>query len=203
LFSPSSAGCSTNLVVLTHSTVTARGCAVFSVVAHTGVGMIVLGAVLLLGSFVLAVRNRRHGATPRVDVPASAQGSESVASTRATEPLPAGLAAPRVAEVPMAAEPVVAEPVAAEPVIVERLVLEPAVEVPVSSGAVGHGPEADPAAPRRRPIAPGEDWLGDRGDDAGSIDPVVRLPPGWYGNPNNPDRPVQWWDGTKLVDRPG
>ena len=56
-------GCSTNLVVLTHSTVTARGCAAYSVVAHLGVGLIVLGAVLLLGSFVLAVRTRRHGTT--------------------------------------------------------------------------------------------------------------------------------------------
>ena len=63
LCSPSSVGCSTNLVVLTHSQVTARGCAAYSVVAHLGVGLIVLGAVLLLGSFVLAVRQRRQAAS--------------------------------------------------------------------------------------------------------------------------------------------
>ena len=58
LFSSASVGCSTNLVLLTHGTVTARGCAAYSVVAHVGVGLIVLGAVLLLGSFALAVRSR-------------------------------------------------------------------------------------------------------------------------------------------------
>ena len=56
LCSPSSIGCSTNLVVLTHSQVTARGCAAYSVAAHVGIGLIVLGAVLLLGSSILAVR---------------------------------------------------------------------------------------------------------------------------------------------------
>ena len=63
LFSPSSVGCSTNVVVLTRSAVTARGCAAYSVVAHVGVGLIVLGAVLLLGSFALALRTRRLGTT--------------------------------------------------------------------------------------------------------------------------------------------
>jgi hypothetical protein len=28
------------------------------------------------------------------------------------------------------------------------------------------------------------------------------LPPGWYGNPDTPGKPVQWWDGTRLTDRP-
>ena len=62
LCSPASVGCTTNLVVLTHSQVTARGCAAYSVAAHVGVGLIVLGAVLLLGSFALAVRQRRQAA---------------------------------------------------------------------------------------------------------------------------------------------
>ena len=65
LCGPSTAGCSTNLVVLTHSAVTARGCAAFSVLARIGVGLMVLGAVLLLGSFVLAVRIRRPAPAAR------------------------------------------------------------------------------------------------------------------------------------------
>jgi|GEM_PF-4878385 len=44
------------------------------------------------------------------------------------------------------------------------------------------------------PIPPGE-------DEPGGYLPM-HLPPGWYGNPDNPDKPVQWWDGTRLVDRP-
>ena len=54
--SSSSMGCATNLVVLTRGAVTARGCAAFSVIAHVGIGCMVLGAVLLLGSFVLIAR---------------------------------------------------------------------------------------------------------------------------------------------------
>jgi hypothetical protein len=152
LCSPSNAGCATNLVVLTHSTVTARGCAAYDLAARLGVGLMVLGAVLLLGSFILAVRTRRHMV---VDAP----GAEA----RPITPRSTGPTAERH---------------------------EP--------------PRAGPAAARTGPIPPG----GDRSEDdapgpvAPDAGPRVMLPPGWYGNPDNPDNPVQWWDGTKLTDRP-
>ncbi len=49
LCSPTSVGCATNVVVLTGGRVTARGCAAYSVAAHVGVGLLVLGAVQLSG----------------------------------------------------------------------------------------------------------------------------------------------------------
>jgi len=132
LCSPASTGCTTNLVVLTNAAVTTRSCAAYSVAAHLGIGLMVLGGVLLVGYFIIvAVRPRAGQST---DAPAAQ---------------------------PPAVEPVVAPPPAAE--------AEPAVAQP---------PAAEPA------VAP------------------VALPPGWYGNPSNPEKPVQWWDGTKLTDAP-
>jgi len=159
--SPSNAGCSTNLIVLTHSTVTARGCAVFSVVARLGVGLMVLGAVLLLGSFIVIVRARRQAAA-----------------------------------VGMASEPAPDQPVVRQAPAPAETPTEVAAELSAAT---------DEPAPRLRPvervgpIPPGgyaPPW-----DKATTTVPTT-LPPGWYGNPNNPDRPVQWWDGTRLTDRP-
>jgi len=170
LCSPSSAGCSTNLVVLTHGAVTARGCAAYSTVARVGIGLMVLGAVLLLGSFILAVRFRRQAVPDAGPV-------EVVPSPPGAAPVRSAAAAPHVA--PASSPPVPAE--------------APGAPAPVED------------APRRRPpvrvgpIPPGEDGA-DR--DAPVPDRPVLLPPGWYGNPGNPDRPVQWWDGTRLIDRP-
>ena len=166
MFSPSSAGCSTNLVVLTHSTVTARGCATYSMIARMGVGLIVLGAVLLLGSFILAVRTRRLVST------------ESDAADSAEPPSTATATASAVSV----------------PALVDVVGQEAAPE-PGRTAAV---------APRRRPervgpIPPGED--GPEADAPARGLPVT-LPPGWYGNPNHPDKPVQWWDGTRLTDPP-
>ncbi len=163
LCSPSSAGCSTNLVVLTHGAVTARGCAAYSTIARVGIGLMVLGAVLLLGSFILAVRFRRQ-AGPAV------ASAEVAPSPPVAGPVPSDTVAPQSAGAPA-----------------------PPVPAPVED------------VPRRRPpvrvgpIPPGED--GPDRDEPASDRPVV-LPPGWYGNPGNPDRPVQWWDGTRLTDRP-
>ena len=169
LCSPSNAGCSTNLIVLTHSAITARGCAVFSAVARSGVGLMLLGAVLLLGSFIVNVRARRHTA---VENPQSELSADPPVAVEARQP----------AEAP-------AETPAAMPADV--------VAIPSSF--------EDQAPPRRRtservgPIPPGvysAAW-----EEATPEGPMT-LPPGWYGNPNNPDRPVQWWDGTRLTDRP-
>ena len=60
-------------------------------------------------------------------------------------------------------------------------------------------PEPEPVV-RRGPIAPGEDLY--EPTDSGPSGPAVLLPPGWYGNPDVPGNPVQWWDGTKLAEGP-
>lgn len=172
LCSPSSAGCSTNLVVLTHGAVTARGCAAYSTIARAGIGLMVLGAVLLLGSFILAVRSRRQAA-PEVDSAGVALSSPD------TAPVPSDTVAPQPA--PASAPPVSVEAPGAP-------VPAPVVDVPRPRPPVRVGP-----------IPPGED--GPDRDEPAAGRPVV-LPPGWYGNPGNPDKPVQWWDGTRLTDRP-
>lgn len=257
-FSPASVGCSTNLVVLTHGTVTARGCAAYSVVAHLGVGLIVLGAVLLLGSFALSVRVRRQAAAPPaagsptdrpqatvappVTTPQATVAPTVTAPHRSDRPPVTGQGSEARPAVPVAA------PGADEPPVPT---VEPVLDVPPGEGPVSHGgaaapadptdltppggpvappsPEApvptpprpvpaapDPVAPgvagrapvRTRPIAPGEDVgdhdgdLDDYDEEPALLEAAVRLPPGWYGNPNNPDKPVQWWDGTRLTDRP-
>jgi len=188
LCSPSSVGCATNLVVLTHSQVTARGCAAFSVAAHLGIGLIVLGAVLLLGSFVLAVRQRRQAsgasATSAVQSPVEesrTEGGDGAGPVPATAP-----AAPTVPTAPAAVEPPAPVPPAPSP----PAPLQPSVEQPFVERR-----RVERRAPARvGPIPPGE-------DDRGPVGPVS-LPPGWYGNPDNPGGPVQWWDGERLVDRP-
>ncbi len=159
--SPSNAGCSTNLIVLTHSTVTARGCAAFSVVARFGIGLMVLGAVLLLGSFIITVRARRQTATV-------------VMTSEPAPDQPVVLVAPAVAEAPTQ---VIAVP---------------------STGADESTPKRG-TTERVGPIPPGE-YAPARTRATPEV--PTTLPPGWYGNPNNPDRPVQWWDGTRLTDRP-
>jgi len=164
LCSSSSIGCSTNLVVLTHGTVTARGCAAYSMIARLGVGLMVLGAVLLVGSFISGVRIRR--ARPvETGVPAK------VAPAAAEEPVVVAASAPAVRKI---AAPGPIDQAADDP---------PHRRIPARVGPVPPGVD-EPERARSAPDAP------------------IQLPPGWYGNPNNPDRPVQWWDGRKLVDRP-
>jgi hypothetical protein len=161
LCSPANAGCSTNLIVLTHGTVTARGCAAFSVMARFGVGLMVLGAVLLLGSFLVTLRARR----------------QATAVVTTSEPAPE--------------QPVVLE----APAVAEAL-----TDVVSELSAAGEGvPPSRRKAEREGPIPPGS--YEPASDGATSEEPMT-LPPGWYGNPNNPDRPVQWWDGTRLTERP-
>ncbi len=208
-FSPASVGCSTNLVVLTRGTVTARGCAAYSVVAHVGVGLIVLGAVLLMGSFALAVRNRRQvaaGLARTGEVSAPVAVSSGQAPEVAPAPAPTTTTPPSDAPVPpLSPAPLVAPAPtfapAAEPV---RTAAEPVRTVPVAP---------EPVVARTRPIAPGEDVYDDEayvdrpdeqpGGGQRLLGSAVQLPPGWYGNPDNPGGAVQWWDGTKLTDRPG
>jgi hypothetical protein len=88
---------------------------------------------------------------------------------------------------------------------------------PVSSTGLSEQPEVvsipeaepDPAGPRpvepepvvtQRPIAPGEHVYEPVPDRL--LGMAEQLPPGWYGNPDIPGKPVQWWDGTKLTDGP-
>jgi hypothetical protein len=220
LFSPSSVGCSTNVVVLTRSAVTARGCAAYSVVAHLGVGLIVLGGVLLLGSFALALRTRRAGAAAVVATPAATVPAAATAPAATPAPAPATVAdtiGRSVNEPPVAAAPAAATPAVEDPTALHR---EPGAADPIATGSVivrsdvvsepgpGRAPEwsSEPVEVRTRPIAPGEDVSDHdraRPDGSGLLESAVRLPPGWYGNPDNPGRPVQWWDGTRLTDGPG
>ena len=129
-----------------------------------------LGAVVVLGGFVLAVRQRRQAgdatstATVISPAPVEAPGIES------TAPAPA---VARAADGGPVTPPV---PPAEEWPHVERRRVERR-----TSARVG-------------PIPPGE-------DEADRVGPIL-LPPGWYGNPDIPGGPVQWWDDTRLVDRP-
>ena len=108
LFSRTNGACSTNVIVLADARITERSCAAYSVLYHLGVGLLVLGAVLITGAFILSL-----GIT--------------------------------------------------EQPVTEEAVTEEAVTEEAGFGA---------------------------------------LPPGWFGDPTNRDKPVQWWDGQALVDRP-
>jgi len=222
LFSSASMGCSTSVVILTHGTVTARGCAAYSVVARVGVGLIVLGAVLLLGSFALVLRTRRQGAAERepsaageseaavgedVPPPGVPPGAPAPTATPGPAPSPGPVAAP----VGVGTQRVVSEVTVSEVIATEPVPPGPAVP-PVPTGEPSPTPGAEPPpvheSGRTRPIAPGEEPDAARDRDARGDETVLRespvlLPPGWYGNPDTPGRPVQWWDGTKLTDRPG
>ncbi len=181
LCSPSSVSCATNIVVLTHGDVTARSCAAYSLAAHIGVGLIVLGAVLLTGSFLLTVRHRRQVATEAAPVTAVAV----VPGPDHPSPVPAETLAV-TAPTTVGVTPGPQGPPSSEP-------------EPVGASAPGYPEVERRRGDRRRPgrvgpIAPGE--------DVGAPPGPMPLPPGWYGNPDNPGGPVQWWDGTKLTDRP-
>ena len=210
---PRRSSCSTNIVVLTNGQVTARGCAAYSVIAHVGVGLIVLGAILLLGSFVLAVRQRRNGAEAASTtgvVPGASPGTGSdERSPRVVPPTrqEPGQGTPReparsTAQLPAESTPARAGSVARRGTHpapdVDDLADEPSS--PAGSSPVGEWPHVERRRTERRavarvgPIAPGEDAPGPVGPTS--------LPPGWYGNPDNPGGPIQWWDGTRLVDRP-
>ena len=186
LCSPSSVSCATNIVVLTHGTVTARSCAAYSMVAHIGVGLIVLGAVL------------DRGLPPGGPPPASGRhGRPGGRGGGGRDPVPA-TDNPRDRR---------GRPDAAGPGRRDRR----------TDGAPGAGRGHEVRATAPEPPGPGypevERRRGDRrrprrvgpiapGEDTGPPPGSMLLPPGWYGNPENPGGPVQWWDGTKLTDRP-
>ncbi len=190
LFSSSSPGCSTNVVVITRSAVTARGCATFSIISHLGVGLMVLGAVLLLGSFALAVRNRRQPP----DATASAVAGHAVAPTPVAD---TGDEPDRLFDPETAPSTVIPLPVASP----ESAPMAPVAAVaprPAPVGPVPPGPVTSATPPGDvEPALAGESHEG----DARTPGPAIQLPPGWYGNPNTPGKPVQWWDGTRLTDR--
>jgi hypothetical protein len=187
LCSPSSVSCATNIVVLTHGTVTAQSCAAYSMVAHIGVGLIVLGAVLLTGAFLLAVRHRRLVGT---DARGAGEAGAGTPSPRPTTPETVV-----VAPTPPGPDVGTAGPTGTPGAGRGREVRATAPEPPGPGYPEVERRRGDRRRPRRvGPIAPGEDT----GPPPGSM----LLPPGWYGNPENPGGPVQWWDGTKLTDRP-
>ena len=188
LFSPSTVGCSTNVVVLTRSAVTARGCAAYSVLARIGVGLMVLGAVLLLGSFLVAVRSRRRP----TQMHQSSEVAESVGSGSAA-PLTAAGAGTRVVA---STESEQVAPVALTPPTPPTPLTPPTPPTPLLPPA---GPAPADGSVAQVSVGSG----GRESEPHRPLNTTFDLPPGWYGNPNAPGRPVQWWDGTKLVDRPG
>jgi hypothetical protein len=179
LCSPASVGCTTNIVVLTGGRITSKACAAYSVAAHAGVGLVVVGAVLLVGRFVLGRIDRAAGSAADIEAPAAGSGAapdgpvEAPAST-------AAVGAPAAAVV--AAVEVPGTPATNGNGSGHRPRLEPVGAAPSEGPPV----ELDAARARKREL------------------PLVDLPPGWYGNPDNPGGSVQWWDGTRLLDeRPG
>ena len=174
LCSPTSVGCATNVVVLTGGRVTARGCAAYSVAAHVGVGLLVLGAVLLLGRFLLARAGRA----------AAAATEEPLVPARVDE----AVAAPVVDLGTGRTEVHVNGVNGTNGANGTRRHLEPVARLD-DGGSAADGRDGAPDTGYR-----------DRRRDEQSAAPLVGLPPGWYGNPDNPGGAVQWWDGARLVD---
>jgi hypothetical protein len=141
LFSDAGGSCTANVIVLSDGVIGPHGCAASSIAYHAGIGLMVLGAALLVGACVLSVVGR----TEQVVVTTGAAVADRGAGSR-------------------------------------------------PPSAVGP-PEADRSVSVRSvPEARDEKDRG-RGE-------MAALPPGWYGNPSNPNGSVQWWDGHRLVDRP-
>ncbi len=187
LFSNAGGSCTANVIVLSDGVVGPHGCAVTSIAAHAGIGLLVLGAALLIGACLLAVvgRTPRAGAVSG-DTARSADGSTDrdeeaertghAAVGAAGEPLRPSQA-PEQQPVPPQ-RPVPVRPEFSEPAPEPAAEIEPVVEAePVA--------EADES--EAEPAGEGEQFV---------------LPPGWYGNPENRNGSVQWWDGHRLVDRP-
>ena len=185
LCSPASVGCTTNVVILTGGRVTSKGCAAYSVAAHAGVGLVVLGAVLLVGRFLLARSARASDVagdhSSDVVVRAGEPSNVVVGTERGTgigDDLDSSLGLRAVAE-------------AAEPVRTGYQVDE--------ARAVGsfrsNGHDQD-----RRPTDAGGGGGHPGRASAGRDLRLIGLPPGWYGNPDNPSGTVLWWDGTRLLD---
>lgn len=188
LCSPATMGCTTNIVVLTGGAVTSRGCAVYSTLAHAGVGLMVAGAVLLLGSFVPV---RRPPSGPGAGVRPGAAG--------------VGPGTDEAGETPAAGPPAAGRVAAAG---------EGAAAPPKGAGPPVTAPARAPAAPAPRPAPVGVEAV-PPGPDSGTVeveaptqgapaaggDASRVLPPGWYGNPSSPGGAVLWWDGEKLVER--
>jgi hypothetical protein len=65
-----------------------------------------------------------------------------------------------------------------------------------ATAVVAARPQTNEASERRQPLSDAQERE-DRPRDE-----VMALPPGWYGNPSNPNGSVQWWDGHRLLDRP-
>ncbi len=147
LFSDAGGSCTANVIVLSDGVIGPHGCAASSIAYHAGIGLMVLGAALLVGACVLSVVGRTDQA-----------GVNIGSSTRASVTAPV----PRVT----------------------------AVRTRSSAPAEEPSPAREPSPPE----VPAEQEV--RSQE------VFALPPGWYGNPSNPNGSVQWWDGHRLVDRP-
>lgn len=185
LCSPASVGCTTNVVILTGGRVTSKGCAAYSVAAHAGIGLVVLGAVLLVGRFLLA-RAARAGdvavSTSSDAVVTAGEPSDVVGSTDADSGM--GLDLDTSRGLRAVSEEV--DPVRTGSYVDERRAVG-------SFRSNGHDVD-------RRPTDSGGGGGESGRASAGQDLPLIGLPPGWYGNPDNPAGTVLWWDGTRLLD---
>jgi len=93
LFSPATAGCSTTVVVLSGAAVTTRGCAAYSFASRVGIGLMAVGAVLLLGTFLLIATDRADRVAPPESSAETAVGAPEPPAIPAepSPPLPADL----------------------------------------------------------------------------------------------------------------
>lgn len=58
LFSDAGGSCTANVIVLSDGVIGPHGCAASSIASHAGIGLMVLGAALLVGACVLSVMGR-------------------------------------------------------------------------------------------------------------------------------------------------
>src|SRR5271169_276487 len=91
LFSDAGGSCTANVIVLSDGVIGPHGCAASSIASHAGIGLMVLGAALLVGACVLSVMGRTEqsvaatgsgteGPVSGVSAPAVDTGSSPIAS---------------------------------------------------------------------------------------------------------------------------
>ena len=80
LFSDAGGACTANVVVLSDGVVGPHGCAASSIASHAGIGLMVLGAALLVVACLLAILGR----TPQPEAPGPRSAAGTVGGDRRT-----------------------------------------------------------------------------------------------------------------------
>jgi hypothetical protein len=84
LFSDAGGSCTANVIVLSDGVIGPHGCAASSIASHAGIGLMVLGAALLVGACVLSVMGRTE------QTAAAGSGTEGRASGATTTAVDTG-----------------------------------------------------------------------------------------------------------------